>query len=123
MSFIKRSNMLLAAIVSHFFQWLPEKIFIEIRFRLLMGYKLDLKNPRSFNEKLNWLKLYNRNPLYPELVDKSTVKEYVAKIIGEKYIIPTYGVWDDFDSIDFDRLPSQFVLKSTNGGGYRCSRV
>lgn len=82
-----------------------------------MGYRLNLKNPKTFNEKINWLKIYNKNPLYPSLVDKSTVKDYVAKKIGEEYVIPTYGVWDSFDEIDFDSLPDQFVLKSTNGGG------
>lgn len=114
---ITRVRLLLAAIVSHFFLWLPERLYTRIRFRLIMGYSLNLETPKTFNEKLNWLKIYNRNPLYPRLVDKSTVKDYVAKIIGEKYIIPTYGVWDNFDSIDFNTLPNQFVLKSTNGGG------
>lgn len=108
---------LLAAMLSHFFLWLPEETYTKWRFRLIMGYKLNLDNPKSFNEKLNWLKLYNRNPLYPKLVDKSTVKDYVASIIGDKYIIPTYGVWDCFDDIEFDKLPNKFVLKSTNGGG------
>lgn len=114
---LKQPNRIVAAILSRFLLWLPEKLYICLRFRLLMGYKLDFDNPKTFNEKLNWLKLYNRNPLYPTLVDKVTVKEYVAKIIGEKYVIPTLGVWDEFDEIDFDCLPNQFVLKSTNGGG------
>lgn len=94
-----------------------DKFYLQLLFRCKMGYKLNLKNPKSFSEKLQWLKLYNRNPLYTTLVDKYAVKEYVAKIIGEEYIIPTLGVWDDANEIDFDSLPNQFVLKTTNGGG------
>lgn len=114
---LKNPNRLIAAILSHCFLWLPESLYTRWRFRLIMGYKLNLEDPRSFNEKLNWLKLYNRDSLYPKLVDKSTVKDYVAGIVGDKYIIPTYGVWDRFEDIDFDKLPNKFVLKSTNGGG------
>ena len=82
-----------------------------------MGKKLDLENPQTFNEKLNWLKLYNHNPLYTTLVDKYAVKLWVSQQIGEKYIIPTIGVWERFDDIDFDALPKSFVLKTTHGGG------
>ena len=96
---------------------LPDKLCLKWRFRLQMGYKLDLDNPQTFSEKLQWLKLYNRKPEYTQMVDKFAAKEYVAKIIGEEYIIPTLGVWDKFDDIDFDKLPDQFVLKTTHGGG------
>ncbi|MBP5768238.1 MAG: hypothetical protein J6W51_03910 [Fibrobacter sp.] len=82
-----------------------------------MGYKLDLSNPKSFSEKIQWLKLNNRNPLYTTLVDKYAVKNYVAKIIGEDHIIPILGVWNSAEKIDFDSLPNKFVLKTTNGGG------
>lgn len=82
-----------------------------------MGRKLNLKNPQTFNEKLQWLKLYNRKPEYTTMVDKYAVKEYVANIIGEEYIIPTLGVWDNIEEIDWDALPNQFVLKTTHGGG------
>ena len=82
-----------------------------------MGYKIDWEHPETFCEKLQWLKLYNRNPLYTKLVDKYAVKEYVAGIIGEKHIIPTLGVWDNPEDIDFDALPEKFVLKTTHGGG------
>lgn len=82
-----------------------------------MGYKLNLYNPQTFSEKLQWLKLYDHNPLYTTLVDKNAVKEYVAGIIGEEYIIPTLGVWEHFDDINFDELPNRFVLKCTHDSG------
>lgn len=94
-----------------------DKLFLKLKFRLMMGQKLDLKNPKTFNEKLQWLKLYNRKPEYTTMVDKYAVKEYVANIIGEEYIIPTLGVWDSVSEIDWDSLPNQFVLKTTHGGG------
>lgn len=81
------------------------------------GKRLNLNAPRSFSEKLQWLKLYNRRPEYTAMVDKYAVKEYVAKIIGEEYIIPTLGVWDRPEDIDWESLPQQFVLKTTHGGG------
>ena len=82
-----------------------------------MGKKLNLKNPKTYNEKLQWMKLYDRNPLYTRLVDKYEVKPYVAERIGQEYIIPTLGVWDRVEDIDFDALPDQFVLKCTHDSG------
>lgn len=79
--------------------------------------KLDLNHPVTFNEKLQWLKLYNRCPEYIRLVDKVEAKKYVAEKIGEEYIIPTLGVWNDPDEIDFDNLPDQFVLKCNHNSG------
>ena len=78
---------------------------------------MDLDNPKTFNEKLQWLKLYDRRPEYTTMVDKYEVKFYVAEHIGEQYIIPTLGVWNHFDEIDFDILPDQFVLKCTHDSG------
>lgn len=95
----------------------PDKLYLKILFRLEMGYKLDLNNPKTFSEKLQWLKLYNRKPEYTCMVDKYAVKQYVANIIGEKYIIPTLGVWNTPDEIDWNTLPEKFVLKTTHGGG------
>lgn len=94
-----------------------DKRFLQMKFRLEMGQKLDLENPKTFNEKLQWLKLYNRKPEYTTMVDKYAVKEYVANIIGKEHIIPTLGVWNSIDEIDWDALPNQFVLKTTHGGG------
>ena len=79
--------------------------------------KLNLDNPQSFNEKLQWLKLYDNQDKYTLLVDKYEVKKYVKDIIGEEYIIPTIGVWDSFEDIDFSKLPNQFVLKTTHDSG------
>ena len=78
---------------------------------------MDLDNPQTFNEKLQWLKLYNRKPIYTTMVDKYEVKKYVADIIGEEYIIPTLGVWEKFEDIDFGELPNEFVLKTTHDSG------
>lgn len=98
--------------------WLfPTEIYIKMLFYLKMGYKLNLKAPRTFNEKLQWLKLYDNKPEYTNMVDKAVAKEYVKSLIGDNYIVPTYGIWDTPEMIDFDSLPNQFVLKTTDGGG------
>ena len=86
-------------------------------YKKLLQKKLNLRNPITFNEKLQWLKLYDRNPKYTMMVDKYEAKKYVSSKIGEKHVIPTLGVWDSFDDIDFDKLPSQFVLKCTHDSG------
>lgn len=96
---------------------IPDEVYLKILFRLIMGHKLDLKNPKTFNEKLQWLKLYNRKPEYTMMVDKYAVKDYVASVIGKQYIIPTLGVWDKPEDIEWDLLPDKFVLKTTHGGG------
>ena len=96
---------------------IPTKLWISYRFKKKLGYPMDWKNPKTFNQKLQWLKLYDRKPIYTTLVDKYEVKKYIAEKIGEQYIIPTLGVWDSFDEIDFDSLPDQFVLKCTHDSG------
>ena len=105
-----------------FFKWIPDETYLKMCYRGAFGKKLDLDNPQTFNEKLQWLKLNNRKQIYSTMVDKYEVKKYVADIIGEEYIIPTYGVWDSFDKIEFETLPNQFVLKCTHdsGGIYIC---
>lgn len=115
--YIKHPEIAGFSLLVKFFTWLPDKLYIELMFRLKMGYKLDLKNPKTYSEKLQWLKLYNRKPEYTMMVDKYAVKEYVAQIIGDKYVIPTLGVWDTPENIEWDKLPNQFVLKTTHGGG------
>lgn len=77
----------------------------------------DLKSPKTFNEKLQWLKLYDRNDEYTKMVDKYEAKKYVREKIGEEYIIPNFGVWEKFDDIDFEKLPNQFVIKCTHDSG------
>ena len=96
---------------------IPDSIYLKIQFRKKFGRKLNLKNPLTFNEKMQWLKLYDRNPKYTVLVDKYEVKKIVSQVLGKQYIIPTIGVWDKFDDIDFDDLPNQFVLKCTHDSG------
>ena len=96
---------------------IPDRLFLKLMYRKCMGKKLNLKNPQTFNEKLQWLKLYNRKTEYTKMVDKYEAKKYVAEKIGEEYIIPTLGVWNSFDEIDFDALPCQFVLKCTHDSG------
>lgn len=96
---------------------LPDRLYLKAFFRLKMGYKLNLDNPQTFGEKLQWLKIYNRKPEYSKMVDKVGAKEYVANLIGEEYIIPTIGVWNRVEDIDFDKLPNQFVLKCTHDSG------
>lgn len=100
-----------------FYKFLPDKIYLKILFYANLGYKLNLKNPKTYNEKLQWLKLYDRNPEHTKMVDKYEAKKYIAEKIGEEYIIPTIGVWDSVDDIEFDSLPEQFVLKSTHDSG------
>lgn len=90
---------------------IPDSVYLKIRFKKSMGYPLNLKEPKTFNEKLQWLKLYNRNPEYTTMVDKYAVKKYISEKIGAEYIIPTLGVWNSFDEIDFDALPDQSVNK------------
>lgn len=96
---------------------IPDKLYLKLVYRIRMGKKLDLKNPQTFSEKLQWLKLHDRKPIYTTMVDKYEAKKYVAERIGEQYIIPTLGVWNHFDEIDFDKLPDQFVLKCTHDSG------
>ena len=94
-----------------------DETYVKLDYFFSMKKKLDLNNPKTFNEKLQWLKLNNRNKQYSLLVDKYQVKEYVGEILGKDYIIPTIGVWNSFDEIDFDSLPNQFVLKCTHDSG------
>lgn len=100
-----------------FFRYVPDKLALKIQYKNVFNKKLDLKNPQTFNEKLQWLKLYDRRPEYTTMVDKYAAKKWVADRIGEEYIIPTLGIWDSFDEIDFDALPDQFVLKCTHSSG------
>ncbi|MEY8521458.1 ATP-grasp fold amidoligase family protein [Lachnospiraceae bacterium 38-10] len=96
---------------------LPDKIFLKLVFYKNTGYRLSFKNPKTFNAKLQWLKVYNRDSILTMLVDKYEVKEYIKEKIGEEYIIPTVGIWDNANEIDFNKLPEQFVLKCTHDSG------
>ena len=98
-------------------RFIPDKMYIKIIYRIKVGKKLNLKDPQTFNEKLQWLKLYDRNPEYTMLADKYKVREYVKEKIGEEYLIPLIGVYDKFDDIDFAKLPNQFVIKCNHDSG------
>ena len=101
-------------VLSHF---IPDKLYIKLRYYRRLHKSPNLKHPQTFNEKLQWLKLYNKKAFYTIMVDKYEVKQYIADKIGEEYIIPTLGVWDKFDDIDFNSLPNEFVLKCTHDSG------
>lgn len=96
---------------------IPDSIYVQIKYRKAFGCWPNLNNPKTFNEKLTWLKLHDHNPLYTAMVDKYEAKKFVAGIIGEEFIIPTYGVWNRAEDIDFDALPDKFVLKATHDSG------
>lgn len=99
------------------FNWMDDERYIRRVFKITMGKDLNLEDPKTYSEKLQWMKLYDRNPLYTSLVDKHEVKSLIAAKIGPEFIIPTLGVWDDFDEIDFEKLPDRFVLKCTHDSG------
>ncbi|MBR2029265.1 MAG: glycosyl transferase [Oscillospiraceae bacterium] len=97
---------------------LSDKAYISLIYRAAFGKKLNWRTPKTFNEKLQWLKIYDRNPVYNMMVDKYEAKKYAADKIEHKYIVPALGgPWENFDEIDFDNLPEQFVLKTTHDCG------
>lgn len=96
---------------------LPDKPYLSLKFHMNFKRWPNWKNPQTFSEKLQWLKLYDRRQEYTRMVDKYAVKEYVAESIGKEYVIPTLGVWYNPEEIEWEKLPDQFVLKTTHGGG------
>lgn len=100
-----------------FFSWIPDLLWIKILYRIKNGYWMDFNNPKRFNEKIQWLKIFGFRPEYTQMVDKYAVKEFVALRIGSEYVIPTLAVWDKPEDIEWDKLPGKFVLKTTHGGG------
>jgi hypothetical protein len=105
------------SMIKQLLKLIPDKHYLKLLFRLRMKEKLNLDNPKTFNEKLQWLKLFDRKEIYTSMVDKYEAKQYVSSIIGDEYIVPTLGVWNTFDEINFDELPRQFVLKCTHDSG------
>lgn len=101
----------------NFFNHIEDKKYLKLLYWVRMGEKLNLDNPVLYSEKLQWLKLYDRKKIYTTMVDKCDAKKYVSSIIGDKYIIPTLGVYNSFDEINFDKLPNQFVIKCTHDSG------
>lgn len=111
---------LIAASCFHFpslSKYIPDEKYLNILFRGYIGEKMDWDNPVTFNQKMQWLKMNDRRNIYTVMVDKIRVKEFISKQIGSKYVVQTYGTWDDFDEIDFNSLPNQFVLKTNHGCG------
>ncbi|WP_416145247.1 ATP-grasp fold amidoligase family protein [Planococcus koreensis] len=98
-------------------KWLPDLTYLKLMYRARTGEKLNMDEPVTFNEKIQWLKVYDRNPLYPQLVDKYEVRNYISSKIGEDYLIPLIGVYNHVDEIDFGTLPDSFVLKCTHDSG------
>ena len=100
-----------------FLNWLSDKTFIKIQYKLCTKKRLNLSSPKTFNEKIQWLKLYGNLQKYTNLVDKYEVRKYISETIGEEYLIPLLGVWERFEDIDFEKLPEQFVLKCNHDCG------
>ena len=98
---------------------LSDKTYLKIMYFYHMKKRLNFENVTTFNEKLQWLKLHDRKEIYTTMVDKYEVKKYVADLIGGEYVVPTYGIYESYNEIDFDVLPNQFVLKVTHYGGSR----
>lgn len=96
---------------------IPDRIYLHLKYYMRTGERLNLRSPVTYTEKLQWLKLHDRRSLYTTLVDKYEVKKYVAKRLGEEYVVPLLGVWENVDDIPFDELPAQFVLKCTHDSG------
>ena len=96
---------------------LSDKCYLKLRYKISYGKKLNLDNPTNYNEKLQWLKLYDRRKIYTDMVDKYEVKKIISEKIGNEYVIPTLGIYDKFDDINFEKLPNQFVIKCTHDSG------
>ena len=118
LKYAKKPSLIIVSMINKgYFNWLDDRHYLQLAYRAKLGKKLDLKNPTTYTEKLQWLKLYDRRDEYTRMVDKYEAKKYIAERIGEEYIIPTLGIYDSFDEIDFDSLPDQFVLKCTHNSG------
>ena len=115
--YFSHPKILITYVLNNFCGWMSDRIYLKLYFPCKMGYKLNLANPQTYSEKLQWLKLYYRKPELTKMVDKYAVKEYVASKIGSNYIIPTLGVWEKPEDIEWEKLPNQFVLKCTHDSG------
>lgn len=115
--FWQNPGALAASVLARFGTNLSDEHYVKLMYFISCGKLINLKKPKLFTEKLQWIKLYYHDPLYTKLVDKYEVKKYVADKIGEQCVVPLYGVWDRFEDIDFDSLPEQFVLKTTHSSG------
>lgn len=114
---MKKSKSFLKFLALNIGRFIPDRIYLKIRYKVVFKKTLNLHNPLTYNEKLQWIKLHDRNSLYTNLVDKFEVKNFVKEKIGSNYIVPTLGAWSRFDHINFDALPNEFVLKCTHDSG------
>lgn len=96
---------------------LPDKLYLKLVYRIRTGKKLNIENPQTFNEKIQWMKVNDRNPFYTVIADKYAVRDYVKEKVGEEYLTRLYGVYDSVEEIPFEKLPEQFVLKATHDSG------
>ena len=116
-TYIYKPYKILLYLVSRNMIYMEDTAFLKLQYKNIIGKKLNLNNPQTFNEKLQWLKLNDRKDIYTTMVDKYEVKKYVSDVIGEKYIIPTLRIYNSFDEIDFEKLPNKFVVKCTHDSG------
>ena len=100
-----------------FYNCLPDEEYLKRKYKAILKEDLNLDNPQTYNEKLQWLKIHDRKPIYTTMVDKYEAKRFISNTVGEQYVIPTLGVWNQFDEIEFEKLPDQFVLKTTHDSG------
>ena len=117
LKYIKNPKKLIIKILTLNIIKISDKKYLQTIYKLTFGRNLNLETPKTFNEKLQWLKLYDRNPIYTQMVDKYNSKQYVKQIIGDKYIIPTIGIYNNFEDIKFKELPNKFVMKCTHDSG------
>ena len=117
---IKQPRLAISFLLNRFSRLIKsDELYYKLQYYSFTGKWLNISNPTTYVEKMQWLKVHDRKPIYTTIVDKLAVKDYVAQIIGDKYIVPLLGVWETPDLIDYDKLPNQFVLKATHGGGAR----
>lgn len=117
-AFIKNPSYFITSPASKgYLDWMPDEMYLKLLYRLKLGYACNLKNPKLFNEKLQWLKLNDRKPEYAQMVDKWEVRSYIEEVCGAQYLIPSYGVFNSTEEIDFNELPNRFVIKCTHDSG------
>lgn len=117
-NFIKNPRIIYIYLASNgLLKWIPDKQYLKIMFKARMGYNLNLNNPQTFSEKLQWIKLNKREKKWSKMVDKYEVREYIKNVIGEQYLIPLIGVYNTFEEINLDKLPNKFVIKCTHDSG------
>lgn len=104
-------------VMYHLSPLFSDEFYIKKQFKYLLGYDVNLEKPKTFQEKLQWLKLHDRKPIYTKMVDKYEAKKFISSIVGEEYIIPTLGIYNSVDEIDYNKLPNEFVIKTTHDSG------